>query len=202
MSSADTTTATMTIIDRPRSLRPASPGALSQQQKIAAMLRVDQAGEFGATQIYAGQRAVFSRVPGMRHMAATLQRQEDEEVVHKAAFDRLLAERAVRPTALSPFWGVAGFGLGVVTALMGEKAAHACTVAVETVIEEHYSDQLAELGDDEPELAGMIARFRDEEVAHKDEALAAGAEQAPGYGLLSALIKAGCKLAIATSTRV
>ncbi|MCU0881293.1 MAG: demethoxyubiquinone hydroxylase family protein [Hyphomonadaceae bacterium] len=185
-----------------RALRPASPGALSGQQKIAAMLRVDQAGEFGATRIYAGQRAVFSRLPGMRHMAATLQRQEDEEVVHKAAFDRLLAERGVRPTALSPIWGAAGFGLGVATALMGEKAAHACTVAVESVIEEHYADQLAMLGDDEPELAEMIAQFRDEEVAHKDEALAAGAEEAPGYGVLSALIKAGCRLAIATSTRV
>jgi 3-demethoxyubiquinol 3-hydroxylase len=185
-----------------RAIRPPSPGAQASARRLAAMLRVDHAGEYGATRIYAGQRAVFARLPGMRHMAATLKRQEDEETVHKAAFDRLLGEQQVRPTALSPIWGMAGYGLGVVTALMGEKAAHACTVAVETVIEEHYADQLAALGDDEPELSAMISTFRDEEIAHKDEAIAAGAEQAPGYPLLSAVIKAGCRIAIATSTRV
>jgi 3-demethoxyubiquinol 3-hydroxylase len=185
-----------------RTVRPNSPGAGAMKRKLDEMLRVDHAGEYGATQIYAGQRAVFSRLPSQRAMAATLKRQEDEETVHKAAFDRLLVERQVRPTALAPIWGVAGFGLGVATALMGEKAAHACTAAVETVIEEHYAEQLAALGDEEPELSAMISQFRDEEIAHKEEAIAEGAEQAPGYPLLSALIKAGCRLAIATSTKV
>jgi 3-demethoxyubiquinol 3-hydroxylase len=185
-----------------RGPRPASPGARASADRIAAMLRVDHAGEYGATRIYAGQRAVFSRLPTMRKAAETLARQEAEEEVHKAAFDRLLAERNVRPTLLAPFWNVAGYGLGVVTALMGEKAAHACTAAVETVIEEHYGEQLEALGDDEPELAAMISQFRDEEVAHKDEAIAEGAEQAFAYPVLAAVIRAGCKIAIATSQRV
>lgn len=180
--------------------RPAPPGPFART--VERMLRVNHAGEFGATVIYAGQRAVFSRLATGQEMARRLARQEADEVAHKAAFDRLLAARGVRPTALAPLWGVAGFGLGVATALMGEKAAHACTVAVEEVIEAHYAGQEAELGDREPELKALIGRFREEEVAHKNEALAEGAEQAPGYPVLSALIKAGCRLAIATSSRV
>jgi 3-demethoxyubiquinol 3-hydroxylase len=182
--------------------RPAAPGPATHARTVASMIRVDHAGEYGATRIYAGQRAVFSRLPGARALAAKLARQEDDEVVHKAAFDRLIAERGVRPTLLAPLWGVAGFGLGVATALMGEKAAHACTVAVEEVIEEHYAAQEAELGDSEPELKALIGKFREEEVAHKNEALAEGAEQAFAYPVLSAVIKAGCRLAIAASTRV
>lgn len=176
----------------------------SMEQRVREMIRVDHAGEFGATVIYAGQRAVFSRLAGGRAMAERLARQEADEVVHKQAFDALVAERGVRPTVLAPLWGVAGFGLGVATALMGEKAAHACTVAVEEVIEQHYADQEAELeaAGAEPGLRALIARFRAEEVAHKDEALAEGAREAPAYGLLTGLIKAGCRLAIATSSRV
>lgn len=174
------------------------------EPRVRQMIRVDQAGEFGATVIYAGQRAVFSRLAGGRAMSQRLARQEADEIAHKQAFDALVAQRGVRPTLLAPLWGVAGFGLGVATALMGEKAAHACTVAVEEVIEQHYADQEAELeaAGAEPELRALIAQFRAEEVAHKDEALAEGAREAPAYGLLTGLIKAGCRLAIATSTRV
>ena len=109
----------------------------------------------------------------------------------------------MRPTALSPVWNAAGFALGAATALLGEKAAHACTEAVETVIEEHYGDQVAELeAEGDTELAAKLAKFRDEEIAHKDLAAAEGASEAPGYPILSALIRTGCRLAIRISEKV
>ncbi len=185
-----------------RSSRPAAPGRRFVQDRVAEMLRVDHAGEFGATRIYEGQRAVFSRLPGARRIAAQLAEQEADEAVHKAAFDKLLIERKVRPTLLGPIWGAAGFGLGVVTALMGEKAAHACTAAVEEVIEDHYREQIEELGDQEPELSAMISRFREEEIAHKDQAIAEGAKEAFGHPVLEAVIKAGCRVAIAVCQKV
>ncbi len=166
---------------------------------VESMIRVDQAGEFGATRIYAGQLAVMGdRSPAARliaHMAA-------QEERHRSEFDRLMAARGVRPTALQPFWDRAGFMLGAVTAAISPEAAMACTAAVETEIDRHYSQQLEELGDDDPELSGMIADFRAEELEHLDTALASGAENAPGYPLLSAAIRLGCRTAIAVSKRI
>ena len=165
----------------------------------ARMLRVDQAGEYGATRIYAGQLAVMGdRAPHageIAHMA-------EQEAVHRAKFDALIARRGVRPTALQPVWNVAGFALGAATALIGPKSAMACTAAIETEIDRHYTEQLEELGDQDPELAAMIREFRDDERAHKEAALAAGAEQAPAYPLLSGAIRLGCRLAIRLSERV
>jgi 3-demethoxyubiquinol 3-hydroxylase len=173
------------------------------QNRRHEMLRVDHAGEYGAVAIYRGQLAVFGRQDGRERITGQLREMADQEQTHLDAFDGLLAEGRVRPTALSPVWNAAGFVLGAATALLGEKAAHACTEAVETVIEEHYGDQVAELeaaGD--AELATRLAKFRDEEVAHKDLAAAEGASQAPGYPLLSALIRTGCRVAIRISEKV
>ncbi|MBD3730008.1 MAG: demethoxyubiquinone hydroxylase family protein [Sphingomonadales bacterium] len=165
------------------------------------MIRVDQAGEFGATRIYAGQLAVMGdRGPNsaeIRHMAA-------QEEGHRAKFDALMAQRGVRPTALQPFWSVAGYALGAATALIGPKAAMACTAAVEEEIDRHYTaqlDELAESGND-PELAAMIEEFRADERDHRDAALAAGAEQAPAYPLLSGVIRLGCRAAIRLAERI
>jgi ubiquinone biosynthesis monooxygenase Coq7 len=152
---------------------------------MAEILRVDHAGELGAVHIYRGQRAVFDRARGDQRAAATLAEMEAHEQAHLDAFDRMLAERRVRPTLLAPLWRVAGFTLGAGTALLGEKAAHACTEAVETVIEEHYAGQIDELSKREPELAAELTRFRDDELAHKDRAVEEGARDAPGYPLLS-----------------
>ncbi len=165
----------------------------------ARMLRVDQAGEYGATRIYAGQLAVMGdRAPHageVAHMA-------EQEAAHREKFDALIAKRGVRPTALQPVWSVAGYALGAATALIGPKAAMACTAAIETEIDRHYTQQLEELGDEDPELAEMIREFRDDERAHKEAALAAGAEQAPAYPLLSGAIRLGCRLAIRLSERI
>ena len=181
---------------------PARPGAGTVQSRLAEILRVDHAGELGAVQIYQGQRAVLGAAKGKERLAAQLEEMEGHEAVHLARFDALLNQHAVRPTVMTPLWRLAGFALGAGTALMGEKAAHACTEAVESVIEKHYAGQVAELADRDPELAAELAKFRDEELAHRDLAVEEGAREAPGYGLLSAVIQAGCRTAIKISEKV
>ena len=162
------------------------------------MVRVNQAGEYGAARIYAGQLAVMggrARVAGeIRHMAAQEQR-------HLDAFDALMIERGVRPTVFAPVWHVAGYALGAATALLGPKAAMAATVAVETVIDQHYGEQAEALADgSDPELAAMVDDFRAEEVEHRDTAAAhAGAN---GFPVMQAVIRAGCRVAIAVAKRV
>jgi ubiquinone biosynthesis monooxygenase Coq7 len=163
------------------------------------MLRVDQAGEYGATRIYAGQLAVLRRNCPEAKLVSRMAAQEQR---HLDRFNALMAERRVRPTLLQPVWNAAGFALGAVTALMSEQAALACTDAVETEIDRHYSSQLAEIGDDDPEFAADIAAFRAEELEHRDTARAAGATSAVGYPLLTAAIRAGCRAAIGLSKRI
>ena len=164
-----------------------------------SMLRVDQAGEYGATRIYAGQLAVLRRNCPEAKLVARMAEQERR---HLDRFNALMADRRVRPTALQPVWNVAGFALGAVTALISEKAALACTDAVETVIDRHYGEQLSELGEDDPELAADIADFRADELEHRDSAREAGATGAIGYPVLTAAIRAGCRVAIELSKRI
>ncbi|CAN5197760.1 demethoxyubiquinone hydroxylase family protein [soil metagenome] len=171
-------------------------------RRLHEMLRVDHAGELGAVHIYRGQKAVFGQARGGETMAADMAEHEAGEQVHLSAFDAILTRRGVRPTVFAPLWRAAGFALGAGTALMGEKAAHACTEAVESVIEEHYAEQIADLSEREPELAAELARFRDDELEHRDHALAHGAREAPGYPVLSAVIKAGCRAAIRISEKL
>ena len=168
-------------------------------KNTAKMLRVDQAGEYGATRIYAGQLAVMGdRAPHAAEIAAMA----TQEAQHRARFDAMIAARGVRPTALQPLWNVAGYALGAATALIGPEAAMACTAAIETEIDRHYSAQLEELGDTDPELSATIAEFRDDEREHHATALAAGAERAPAYPLLSGAIRLGCRVAIRLSERI
>ena len=181
---------------------PPRPGLGAPQARLAEMLRVDHAGELGAVHIYRGQRAVLNRAPGKDRIAFQLQEMEAHEAEHLAAFDELLNQRHVRPTLLAPVWRAAGFALGAGTALLGEKAAHACTEAVETVIEQHYASQIAELDDREPELAADLTRFRNEELIHRDQAVAEGARGAVGYPLLAAVVRAGCRAAIKISEKL
>jgi 3-demethoxyubiquinol 3-hydroxylase len=164
-----------------------------------SMLRIDQAGEYGATRIYAGQLAVLRPNCAEAKLIARMAAQEER---HLERFDALIAKRRVRPTALQPVWNLAGFALGAATALLSEKAALACTDAVETEIDRHYQQQLDELGEDDPELAADIAEFRADELEHRDTARAAGATEALGYPLLTAAIRAGCRVAITLSKRI
>jgi len=174
------------------------PGDPDPEATVAAMIRVDHAGEYGARRIYEGQLAVLGQNASggaIRHMA-------DQENAHLAAFDKLIVERRVRPTLLAPLWHAAGFALGAGTALLGERAAMACTAAVESVIDEHYARQAERLGDDEADLKATIEEFRADERQHHDTAIEHGAEQAPAYELLTGAIKSGTRLAIWLSTRV
>ena len=181
---------------------PPMPGESVAERRIQSMIRVDHAGEYGAVQIYRGQRAVFDRIEGRTHAARVIAEMEAGEAEHLKTFDRMIAERGVRPTIMAPVWRVAGFGLGAITALMGERAAHACTEAVEDVIEEHYGRQSQTLGRTDPELKEVIDRFREDEIGHKQTAIGQGAREAPGYPVLSALIKIGCRAAIRISEKI
>lgn len=191
----------------PRPLQAAASDAASRRPRhlpgdrkptLERMIRVDHAGEYGAVRIYQGQLAVLgngAKGDMVRHMA-------EQEVAHRETFERLMRERGVRPTVLQPFWHVAGWLLGAGTALLGERAAMACTVAVETVIDSHYAAQADELGPDEAPLKATIEQFRAEELEHRDIGLENEAELAAGYPVLSNLIKAGSKTAIWLSERV
>jgi len=172
------------------------PGDLSEERQIARMIRVDHAGEYGAKRIYQGQLAVLGRSDA----ATEIRRMAEQEERHLAAFEKLINDRRVRPTALSPLWHVAGFALGAATAMLGERAAMACTVAVEEVIDAHYQRQIEALGDAEPELKSALEEFRANEIEHRDTARAHGGDSGPLP--LSLAIKAGSRLAIWLSTRV
>lgn len=173
------------------------PGDLTLAQATARMLRVNQAGEYGAKRIYEGQLAILRNHPAatiIRHMS-------EQEQRHLDRFDELLIQRRVRPTILSPLWHVAGFALGAATAALGVKAAMACTEAVEEVIDEHYTNQISRLDETEAPLAKTIEDFRRDEIEHRDVARTEGAQQAPGYPILKAAVKTGSRLAIWLSER-
>ena len=163
------------------------------------IIRVDHAGEYGATKIYDGQIFIFGK---SSKIGKTIQHMADQEQEHIDKFNELILEHRVRPTALLPLWNVAGFALGASTALMGEKAAMACTVAVEKVIGEHYQEQLDLLGDDHKDLKKTISKFRDDELEHHDIGIEHDAEKAPGYKIMSKVIELGCKTAIAISKKI
>jgi ubiquinone biosynthesis monooxygenase Coq7 len=174
------------------------PGDPTREQLIDRIIRVDHAGEYGAKRIYEGQLAVLKG----KTEAAVVRHMYEQELQHLKEFERLMVERRARPSALHPLWHVAGFALGAATALMGPKAAMACTVAVEEVIDDHYREQAEKLGADEKPLRQTIEKFRAEEVQHRDTGLAHGAEQAAAYPVLTQAIKAGSRLAIWLAERV
>ena len=173
--------------------------ASTDKNILDQIIRVDHAGEYGATRIYDGQIAIFGKES---KIGKTIQHMADQEQEHIEKFNELIIEKRVRPTALLPLWNVAGFALGAGTALMGEKAAMACTVAVEKVIGDHYREQQDLLEDDEKELKKTIAKFEKDELEHHDIGLEHDAESAPGYKIMTKVIELGCKTAIAISKKI
>lgn len=199
--------------------RTMSEHASRPSKMVDKFVRVDHAGELGADRIYAGQMAILgenhrisqettkiaSKIVGHTKVGPTIKHMWEQEKVHRNEMERLIMKHRVRPTIMMPFWNVAGFMLGATTALMGEKAAMACTVAVETVIVEHYNDQLRQLMDSpnpDKELLETITKFRDEEQEHHDCGIDHGAKQAPFYEALTNVIKIGCKTAIKISEKI
>lgn len=193
--------------DTPRQITNRLHGDPDPETQIERMIRVDHAGEYGAARIYEGQLAVLGDSP----VGDTIRAMAEQEQRHLETFDRMVVDRRVRPTALTPVWHVAGYALGMATAMMGERAAMACTVAVEEVIEEHYARQSEQLGEDESELRDVIDEFRRDEIEHKniglehisgEDGVHMGDEPAGAYPVLSQAIKTGSRLAIWLSTRV
>ncbi len=174
------------------------PGDKTRREVLDEVLRVNHAGELGAQQIYRGQLAIL----GKSETGPILQEMLEQEQGHLAKFEELITQHQTRPTALLPFWRAAGFALGAGTALLGKEAAMACTVAVETVIAEHYQSQIDTLDETDSELKATLTQFRAEELEHHDIGLEEGAEQSPLYGLLSEVVQAGCRAAIAVAKKV
>ena len=189
----------MALKKKKASKKNSSSRSTTHREVLEEIIRVDHAGEYGATKIYDGQIAIFGK---NSKLGKTIQHMADQEQEHIDKFNELILEHRVRPTALLPLWNVAGFALGASTALMGEKAAMACTVAVEKVIGEHYQEQLNLLGDDHKDLKKTISKFRDDELEHHDIGIEHDAENAPGYKVMSKVIEFGCKTAIAISKKV
>ena len=180
---------------------PERPGLGERRARHHAFMRVDHAGELAAVHIYRAQAAVFA---GTQHnsLGEDMKRQEAEEQVHLDYFENAMRKDNIRPSLMTPLWRIMATGLGTATALMGEKAAHACTEAVESVIEAHYAEQIKSLDISDPALAADLKQFRDDELKHRDHAIDQGARDATAYPLLSAVIKTGCQLAIKIAHRV
>ena len=166
---------------------------------LKEIIRVDHAGEYGATRIYDGQIAIFGK---NSKIGKIIQHMADQEQEHIETFEKLIVQHRVRPTALLPLWNIAGFALGASTALMGEKAAMACTVAVEKVIGDHYKEQASLLAKDQQKLKSTIKKFEKDELEHHDIGIAHDAEKTPGYIVLSKFIEIGCKTAIEVSKKI
>ena len=171
----------------------------TDRQTLEEIIRVDHAGEFGATRIYEGQIAIFGK---NTKIGKTIQHMADQEQEHIKKFEELIVSERVRPTALMPLWNMAGYFLGAGTAIMGEKAAMACTVAVEKVIGEHYNEQLELLKEDQKKLKSTIKKFAADELEHHDIGIAHDAKNVPGYKILTKAIEIGCKTAIAISKKI
>lgn len=179
---------------------PGDPEFTKTSGKIDQMVRVNHAGEYGARRIYQGQLAVLGKDPETRELLEHMAEQED---VHLKYFEDQIVSRKIRPTVFQPLWHVAGYALGYATAKMGKRAAMACTVAVESVISDHYQEQLdaLETNQDEKDLRAHIQKFKEEEEEHHDIGLENEAEMTRGYSILSGFIKAGSKAAIFIAKR-
>ena len=176
-----------------------SKGELTDRKTLEEITRVDHAGEYSATRIYEGQITVFGE---NTKIGKIIQHMADQEQEHIEKFQELIVQERVRPTALLPLWSIVGYALGAGTALMGEKAAMACTVAVEKVIGEHYQEQITLLKQDQKKLKSTIKKFAADELEHHDIGIANDAESATGYKILTKVIEIGCKAAIAVSKKI
>ncbi len=168
---------------------------------IESMLRVDHAGEFGATRIYQGQLDALGDDNESKETVEHMLQQEKE---HFSYFDNKIKNNESSPSLLMPFWNISGYALGYITAKMGSKSAMACTVAIEETIDLHYQEQIKELAQypEESELKKNIEKFREEELEHRDIGIEYHAEETLGYGIMYSAIKIGCKIAIGLAKKI
>ena len=122
-----------------------------KEKILKKIIRVDQAGELGAQQIYQGQKMIFKLQKNKKDFGQISKMAKDEEE-HLDFFDNIAKEKKIRPTKLKGLFGISAYAMGVGTALMGPKAAYVCTEAVEEIIEKHYQKQIDQLEGVDEEL--------------------------------------------------
>ena len=172
------------------------------KKKIEEFIRVDHAGERGAIKIYEGQLLALNTFVNDDSLKKTIEEMKLHEKEHCDFFENEIKKRKISPTKLLPLWDLLGVGLGFGSTLLGKKAAMLCTASVEEVIDEHYLDQIKQLGDDEKNLKKKITKFRQDELNHKDIAYEKGATKKGAYSILDLMIKTGSKIAINISEKI
>ena len=174
----------------------------SNKNKIEEFIRVDHAGERGAIKIYEGQLLALNTFVKDEDLKKTIEEMKNHEKEHLDFFNKEIKKRNIKPTKLLPLWDLLGVGLGFGSAIIGKKATMLCTASVEEVIDEHYQNQINELGSDEKVLKEKIKKFRDDELHHRDIAYEQGASKKGLYAILDKIIKTGSKVAINISEKI
>ena len=174
----------------------------SSKNKIEEFIRVDHAGERGAVKIYEGQLLALYTFIKDESLKKTIEEMKVHEKEHCEYFEKEIKKRNIEPTKFLPLWDLLGVGLGFGSTLLGKKAAMLCTASVEEVIDEHYQNQINQLGPDEKELKKKIIKFRQDELDHKDIAYKKGASKKGLYSLMDKIIKTGSKIAINISEKI
>ena len=176
--------------------------ATINKKKIEEFIRVDHAGERGAVKIYEGQLLALNTFVKDDILKKTIEEMKVHEKEHCDYFENEIKKRNIRPTKFLPLWDLLGVGLGFGSTMLGKKAAMLCTASVEEVIDEHYSNQIKKLENDEKKLKEKIIKFREDELHHKDIAYEEGATKKGFYSIMDKIIKTGSKLAISISEKV
>ena len=172
------------------------------KKKIEEFIRVDHAGERGAIKIYEGQLLALNTVVKNHELKKKIEEMQIHEREHCDYFEKEIKRRNIKPTKFLPLWDLLGVGLGFGSTLIGKKAAMLCTASVEEVIDEHYQNQINQLGSDEKNLKKKIIKFREDELHHKDIAYEKGATKKGLYSIMDKIIKTSSKLAINISEKI
>ena len=173
-----------------------------KDNKVEEFIRVDHAGERGAVKIYEGQLLALNTLVKDESLRKTIEEMKIHEKEHCEFFENEIKKRKIRPTKFLPLWDLLGVGLGFGSTILGKKAAMLCTASVEEVIDEHYQNQINQLGPEEKNLKNKIIKFREDELHHKDIAYEKGATKKGLYSLMDKIIKTGSKIAINISEKI
>ena len=174
----------------------------TNKNKIKEFIRVDHAGERGAIKIYEGQLLALNTFIKDDDLKKKIEEMKIHEKEHCDYFEKEIKRRNIEPTKFLPLWDMLGVGLGFGSTILGKKAAMLCTASVEEVIDEHYSNQIKELKNDEKDLRNKIIKFREDELHHKDIAYEEGATKKGLYSIMDKIIKIGSKIAINISEKI
>ena len=174
----------------------------TNKHKLNEFIRVDHAGERGAIKIYEGQLLALNTIIKNEQLKEIIKKMKEHEKEHCNYFENEIKKRNIKPTKFIPLWDLLGVGLGFGSTILGKKAAMLCTASVEEVIQEHYANQINQLGSDEKKLKEKIIKFRDDELMHKNIAYDEGATKKGIYSILDKIIKTGSKIAINISEKI